>query len=126
MAYDANGMISTILGNFPIEKERLFVPHSLALNPSQDRLFIADRENHRIVSIDVLHGDVKVLSAARGLGRVFGVGFSGLRDGGWPLVAVSNTDDGESGYGVTLDQEGAIENVWGIQQVSRVCKCARI
>lgn len=95
----------------------MFIPHSLALNPTQDLLYVADRENKRIVSIEVLSGKVRVFSADAGLGRVFGIAFSGVGVGGWPLLTISATDDGESGYGLAVGDTGDIKMVWGVEQV---------
>ena len=96
----------------------LFVPHSLALDSDERLLYVADRENRRIVSIETLNGKVHVFSAVFGLGRVFGLGFSGVGEGGWPLMTISETDSGERGYGVGLGAGGGIELLWGTAQVS--------
>ena len=117
IAYNSNGMMKNILANLPIEGETLSVPHSLALNPAQDQLFVADRENGRIVSISVSTGGVQVFSADTGLARVFALCFSGLREGGWPLVTVSEAYGGDSGRGTTVGSGGEVEVVWGVKQV---------
>jgi hypothetical protein len=116
IAYNSNGVMKNILANFPIEEETLSVPHSLALNPAQDQLFVADRENGRIVSISVSTGGVQVFSADTGLARVFALCFSGLREGGWPLVTVSEAYGGDSGRGTTVGSGGEVEVVWGVKQ----------
>lgn len=108
--------MKNIFADFPIKGETLFVPHSLALNPTEDLLYVADRENQRIVSIETSSGKVQVFSAERGLGHVFGLCFSRVREGGWPLVTVSETSDG-NGYGVAVGAKGDIETVWGYLQV---------
>lgn len=132
ISYHANGVIKEILGNLPIDNQMLFVPHSLALDADERLLYVADRENHRIVSIETLNGKVRVFSGVFGLGRVFGLGFSGVGEGGWPLMTISETDSGERGYGVALGAGGGIELLWGTSQVSvwvfgregeRVCTC---
>ena len=127
VAYNANGMVKSILGNYPIDKKMLYVPHSLTLNPTQDILYVADRENKRIVSIEVSSGKVRVFSAERSLGHVFGIVFSGMAGvGGWPVIAISGADDGETGYGVTIGPRGDIETAWGVKQVCSIIHVAQL
>ena len=126
LAYSSNGALKSIFGNYPIDKKMMFIPHSLALSPAQDKLYVADRENKRIVSIEVAGGKVRVFSGDPGLGRVFAVSFSGVGEGGWPLLTVSATDDGESGYGLAVGNAGDIEMLWDVEQVRGslyVCAC---
>ena len=117
IAYNSDGTLKSILIAHSVEEKTLSVPHSLALNPAEDELFVADRENGRIISILLSTGSVQVFSGDSGLSRVFGVCFSGLREGGWPLLTVSEAYGGDTGYGVAVDATGEIEMVWGIEQV---------
>ena len=117
IAYNPDGTKKNVLADYSIEDKRLSIPHSLALNPAEDQLFVADRENGRIISISVSTGSVKVFSADTSLSRVFSLCFSGLREGGWPLLTVNEAYGGDSGYGVAVDASGEIEMVWGVEQV---------
>ena len=112
--------MTQIIGDFPIAGLRLFVPHSLALSPNEDTLYVADRENHRILAFGTSNkGGVEVFSSANELGRVFAVAFSGVGTGGWPMVTL-NENSGEGGtaaYGLSLDSHGNPQQAWGVSQV---------
>jgi peptidylamidoglycolate lyase len=117
LAYGPDGMVRAVLGDFPIEGETLFVPHSLTLSPSEDQLYVADRENQRIVVMDVTGaGNVRVFPVG-GLDRVFAVGLSGLSPGGWPMLAVVEDKRGERGYGLTITENDGVDSVWGAEEV---------
>ena len=119
LAYGPDGMVRAVLGDFPIEGETLFVPHSLTLSPSEDQLYVADRENQRIVVMDVTGaGNVRVFPVG-GLDRVFAVGLSGLSPGGWPMLAVVEDKRGERGYGLTITENDGVDSVWGAEEVRK-------
>ncbi len=90
----------------------LSVPHSLALSTSQDELYVADRENKRIVSYKTATGEGSVFSN-HGLGRIFAISFS--RGGTWPLYTISMSRDNV--LGLSLDDDGNVINTWGVDGV---------
>jgi peptidylamidoglycolate lyase len=117
LAYNPDGMVRAVLGDFPIEGETLLVPHSLTLSPSEDQLYVADRENQRIVVMDVTGaGNVRVFPVG-GLDRVFAVVLSGLSPGGWPMLVVVEENGGERGYGLTITEKDGVDSVWGVEEV---------
>lgn len=86
----------------------LFIAHSIALSASQDELYVADRENKRIVSYKTATGEGKVFSD-HGLGRVFAIAFG--QEGSWPLYVVSDS------LGLSLDSDGTVITTWGPKEV---------
>ena len=119
LAYNPDGMVRAVLGDFPIEGETLLVPHSLTLSPSEDQLYVADRENQRIVVMDVTGaGNVRVFPVG-GLDRVFAVVLSGLSPGGWPMLVVVEENGGERGYGLTITEKDGVDSVWGVEEVRK-------
>ena len=118
LVYNPDGTVKAVLGDFPIEGKTLLIPHSLTLSPSEDQLFVADRENRRIVVMDISGaGSIRVLPVG-GLDRVFAVGLSGLTPSGWPLLALVQDQTGQRGYGVTIAENNAIGIIWGVEEVS--------
>ena len=103
--------------------QHLYVPHSLALSSySPRKLFVADRENHRIVSYDTTSGNAEVFSDSTVLGnRVFAISFNGSSRG--PLYGVFGprflAKEGDPGpMGFTVNEGGQLARTWGPEQVS--------
>ncbi len=105
----------------PVGGVLLSVPHSMALSASQEKLYVADRENRRVVSYETATGVGKVFSDKKGLGRVFAVSFG--QGGSWPLYAISVSSSlvqsGESeSLGFSLNGDGEVTATWGPEGVS--------
>lgn len=98
-----------------IDNTRLFVPHKLTLNAAQDRLYVADRENSRIVSYNMRNGQGEILSSkAMLVGKPFAIYANGSSD--WPLYGVFGGEEGVLGF--SLDHSGKVINTWGPEGVS--------
>jgi len=119
--YSAAGNILEIWDQ-PVNNQRLFIPHSLALSSSSPRkLFVADRENHRIISYDTTSGNAEVVSASAVLrNRVFAISFNGSNR--WPLygvfgprLSVKESEPGPMGF--TVNEGGQLARTWGPEQV---------
>ena len=115
--YTASGSVEQILGDDLIDGALLMVPHCLALSPNEDTLYVADRENHRIVSFGILGNEEapKVFSDDRGLGQLFGVAFSYIGSGGWPLYGVGRSET--ESFGVVINSTGSVLERWMSSQV---------
>ncbi len=99
----------------PIDNIPLFIPHKLTLNSAQDKLYLADRENNRIVvySIRTSHGEV-LSSEAMLVGKPFAIYTNGSSD--WPMYGVFGGEKGVLGF--SLDRSGKVINTWGPEAVS--------
>ena len=101
----------------PIGGVPLFVPHKLTLNAAQDRLFVADRENSRVISYDTASGHGEVLSSEMALGgKPFAVYTNGSND--WPIHGVFGGEEGAMGF--SLDRNGKVIGSWGPEGVSAI------
>lgn len=102
----------------PISHLSLFVPHKLTLSAAEDKLFVADRENSRVIAYDMQTGRGEVFSGAAVLGgKPFAISTNGSRD--WPMHGVFGS--GKHGVvGFSLDSSGKIINTWGPEGVSLV------
>ena len=97
----------------------VFVPHKLSLNAEQNRLFVADRENGRVVTYDTSTGVGSVFSDSDILdGKPYAVYVNGSFD--WPVYGVFGKSlfrENEEVYGFTLDKDGNKLCVWGPEEV---------
>lgn len=94
---------------------RLFVPHSVALR--DDVLYVADRENGRIVSYNTTTGTAAVFVDTGAIGdTVYAITFSS-HDGRWPMFAVNGSGSSYNGRGFTIDDKGDIIGEWGPAEV---------
>ena len=93
----------------------LFVPHKLSLNAAQDKLYVADRENSRVIAYDTATGHGEVLSGVAALGgKPFAVYTNGSSD--WPMHGVFGGEAGAMGF--SLDSSGKLVGSWGPKGVS--------
>ena len=101
------------VGEVPIP---IRVAHSLALLEGERKLFLADRENGRILSYDTATGEGRVFSNALAFGgTVFAISFSA--NGTWPMVAVNGHTDHNVGF--TINHRGAVVATWEPAGVSQ-------
>ena len=103
----------------PVAGLYLHVPHKLFLSsPSSPspRLFLADRENRRVISFDPALQTVEVFASSLP-GRVFAVAGNSSSSSEWPLYGVFG-----KGKGFVLDQDGGVLRDWGPEEVT-VCVC---
>ena len=112
----------------------LYIPHSVTFSKAQNRLFVADRENGRIVSYDPLTSNGKPEVFAKGLtangkwGSLYAISFNGT--GGWPLYAIGGPmkEDGKY-WGHVVSRSGESSTAWGpsmvrVAAVASVCVLA--
>ena len=107
----------------PIDNLDLMVPHSLALSKNGDELYVADRENGRIIKYDTRTGHGSVFVPPGVLGEaVYALTFATL-DGDWPMYVVNGSmDKRKKAVGFTLDKYGDILNTWSpYNEVSILC-----
>ena len=101
----------------PIEHIHLFVPHKLALSADDATLFVADRENNRVISYDISKGVGEVFSGPKTLrSSVYSISLNGSNN--WPMYGVFGGNPGSMGF--TLDNKGARIATWGPKHVSGV------
>lgn len=104
-----------------VEGLELFIPHSLALSSDRTLLYVADRENGRIVCYNTSSRMGHVFAGAETLkGAIYSIAFGRLI-GDWPLYAVNGSmEEEEKGYVFTLNKHGQVVDVWGIKEVGVV------
>lgn len=94
----------------PIDNTLLFIPHKLTLNSAQDKLYVADRENNRVVVYSTEKGRGEVLSSeAMLVGSPFAICMNGSSD--WPMYGVFGGEKGVLGF--SMDRSGKVINTWG-------------
>ncbi len=91
----------------------LFIPHKASLSRDQTTLYIADRENQRVLSYDTNTGSARVFSGPLG-SAVYAVCVNG--SDGWPMYGVYGGKPGSMGF--SLDSRGEVMNTWGPSKVS--------
>ena len=90
---------------------RLNVPHSLALSSDGSKLYVADRENYRIVVYDTSTGIGSLFVPPGALhSAVYAISFSNGR-GDWPMYAINGSEDNDAS-GFTIDKNGHIIDTW--------------
>lgn len=118
LKFDPSGLLLEIWDD-PVSNTHLFVPHKLTLNAAQNQLFVADRENSRVLVYNTKNGVGKVFSDAKTLGgKPYAVFMNGSFD--WPLYGVFGRSFYEKKrvYGFTLDKDGNKLCDWGPEGVS--------
>ena len=100
------------------------VPHNLALSSSSPaKLFVADRENKRIISYDTTSGHAEVFSNSTTLkNRVFAISFNGSSTRllyGVFVPSVFAKDGNTRPMGFTVNEEGQLANTWGPNEVGK-------
>ena len=102
------------VGEVPIA---ISVAHSLVILEEERRLFLADRENGRILSYNMVTGVGHVFSNAPVFGgSVFAISFSA--NGTWPMVAINGNTNTNRNSGFTINQNGVVISTWGPDNVS--------
>ena len=105
------------VGEVPIP---IRVAHSLVVLEEEKKLFLADRENGRILSYDTVTGEGRVFSDAPVFrGAMFAISFSANET--WPMVAINGHTDHNSGF--TINKKGAVISTWGPDKVSLGTQC---
>ncbi len=99
----------------PVASLPLYIPHKASLNRDQTVLYVADRENKRVLSYATSSGAVTVFSGPM-TSAVYGVWGNGK--GEWPLYGVFGGEKGSMGF--SLDKEGTTIDTWGPSEVSVV------
>ena len=103
----------------PVHSVPLFIPHKLALSRDQTTLFVADRENRRVLTYNTHTGASRVFSDSLDL-AVYAIYTNGSYD--WPMYGVFGGEPGSMGF--TLSKEGELVTTWGPAGVSQcVCVC---
>ncbi len=97
----------------PVSSLPLFIPHKASLSRDQSTLYIADRENQRVLSYDTSTGAAMVFSGPLE-SAVYAVCVNG--SGGWPMYGVYGGKPGSMGF--SLDSHGEVMNTWGPSNVS--------
>ena len=120
MKFSAAGSVISVWES-NVEGEHLFVPHKAILNAAETILYVADRENQRIVLYDTMTGAGKELSGNRELdGSPYSISFNGSSSGeDWLMYGVFGGigGDGENYMGFSLDKNGRKVDTWGPNEV---------
>lgn len=120
MAYSLAGDFRYVFPSI-IDGLRLFVPHSLTMINNGTELYVADRENQRIVVYNTItkEGRVFIEGNTWNTGSIFGIAFSkqnGINQ--WPLYAINGSVEGEDRcYGFTINEHGQVIDIWGPSEV---------
>ena len=94
------------------------MPHSLALTNDGSQLFVADRQNGRIIVYNTTTHTGRVFVDSHQLnGLIYAIAF-GNHDNDWPLYAVNGSDNEDDRcYGFTINKEGVVIDTWGPEMV---------
>lgn len=94
----------------------MFVPHKAILNAAETLLYVADRENQRILTFDTSNGHGQVFSQREDLKySPYAISFNSSHSD-WPLLGVFGGRSGNTGF--ILDQNGKTVNTWGPKEVN--------
>lgn len=96
----------------------MFIPHKAVLNAAQSILYVADRQNSRVLSFDVSHGGhARVFSGRLELGGYpYAIFFNdSVLD--WPMYGVLGGVSSANLMGFTLDERGNKIDTWGPKEV---------
>lgn len=96
----------------------LYVPHCLALSPDRKELYVADRENGRVLKYNTSSGRAELFSdSVEGfMGYVYAIAFNSSDS--WPLYAVNGPADRvEQSHGLSQKEDGELAAVWGQDEV---------
>ena len=120
MKFSSKGRLLDVWDSSIAGKE-LFIPHKAILNAADTMLYVADRENQRIVLYDTLTGSGKEWSGKEELdGSPYAISFNSFSAGGdWYMHGVFGgiRKDGESLMGFTLNMNGKKMGTWGPDEV---------
>ena len=107
----------TLVANTPLS-----IPHKIILNAAETSLFVADRENHRVLSF---------ATSSRGHGQVFcreeelkgkppyAISFNDS-ESDWPMYGVFGKTDHDNVMGFTIDKSGKKISIWGPDEVCTI------
>ena len=101
----------------PVASIPLYIPHKASLNHDESTLYVADRENKRVLSYFTSTGAVSVFSGPL-KSAVYALWANGSRE--WPLYGVFGGEKGSMGF--SLDSQGEILDTWGPSEVSVMCE----
>ena len=120
IVYSLNGVFRYEFPSF-VGGKKLNVPHSLALSQDGHELFVADRENSRIILYDTISREGRVFVDSDVLGgAIYAISFGNLR-GDWPLYAINGSMTGEDkAVGFTLHRDGSVINTWSPPEVRNI------
>jgi len=128
MKFSATGILRHIW-DAPVAEISLFVPHKAILNAAETILYVADRENHRVLSYDI----TKTTSRGRELsstmdGAPYSISFNGSVSSGpaWPMLGVfgGQREDDKLLMGFVMDNHGKLVGSWGPTKV-RCLHCCK-
>ena len=119
MKYTHTGSLAQVW-QAPIAGQNLFIPHKAILSAAEDILYVADRQNSRIVSFDTDGGRGRVFSEGVELGGGFpySIAFNSSEKD-WPMCGVFGgvALGGAKLMGFTLDKNGNRIATWGPEEV---------
>ena len=96
----------------------LFVPHKAILNAAEDILFVADRENQRVLSFGtVFGGNGHVFCDKTKLGGAPYAIYLNGSESNWPMYGVFGGVSQRALRGFTLDKDGSVTDTWGPEKV---------
>lgn len=121
MKYNSKGHLAEVW-DAPVAGKNMFVPHKVILNAVQDTLYVADRENNRVLSFSTSGGRGSVLSGEEEVGgSPYSIFFNGSSSntGGtdWPMYGVLGGFSSHKLLGFALDSSGKRIGTWGPQEV---------
>ncbi len=103
----------------PVAGKNLFIPHKAILNAANTVLYVADRENRRVLSFATSeggHGQVLSDNAQLG-GTPYAISFNSSAASDWPMYGVIGGVNEDRLMGFTLDAGGERIDTWGPQEV---------
>ena len=121
MKFSSSGILRHIWDE-PVAEISLFVPHKAILNAAETILYVADRENYRVLSYDLTKTSSRgrELSSAMG-GAPYSIAFNRSVSTGlaWPMFGVfgGQRKEGKRLMGFTLDSHGKLVGSWGPTKV---------
>lgn len=124
MKFNSKGRLAEVWDT-PVAGTPLFVPHKAILDSAQRTLYVADRENMRVLSFSTAEGGRgRVFSNQVELGgrpyAVFFNGSSNSSDSDWPMYGVFGGRAGAIPVGFTLDKYGKKVDTWGPKEVGTI------
>lgn len=112
LQFDAQG---TLLHTWDqaVASVSLFIPHKAVLDRHQTTLYVADRENRRVIAYDTTTGTGQLFSGPLEM-SVYAIYMNMSSD--WSMYGVFGGETGTQGF--TLDHHGSLINTWGPAEVS--------
>lgn len=120
MKYNSQGELAEVW-EAAVAGRHLFVPHKAILNAANDILYVADRENNRVLSFVTSEGGHgRVLSDESTMlgGSPYAISFNSSASN-WPMYGVFGGVAKDKLMGFALDETGNKIGTWGPQEVSR-------